>query len=64
MNFFGKKSGHFGEEDGFYDPSVPAEALEEVQEVLMVLGDREDRISVLDFTVLIIMAVEDVSEDC
>ena len=32
MNFFGKKSGHFGEEDDFYDASLENEALEEVAE--------------------------------
>ncbi|MBE6567750.1 MAG: cell division protein SepF [Ruminococcaceae bacterium] len=30
MNFFGKKSGHFGEEDGFYTTNLEAEELEEV----------------------------------
>lgn len=30
MNFFGKKSGHFGEEDGFYNTDLENEALEEV----------------------------------
>ena len=30
MNFFGKKSGHFGEEDGFYDANLESETLEEV----------------------------------
>ena len=32
MNFFGKKSGHFGEEDDFYDVGLENEALEEVAE--------------------------------
>ena len=32
MNFFGKKSGHFGEEDDFYDANLETEALEEVAE--------------------------------
>lgn len=32
MNFFGKKSAHFGEEDGFYDPELEAEPLEAVPE--------------------------------
>ena len=30
MNFFGKKSGHFGEEDGFYTTTLGTEELEEV----------------------------------
>ena len=30
MNFFGKKSGHFGEEDGFYSATLENEDLEEV----------------------------------
>ena len=30
MNFFGKKSGHFGEEDGFYTTNLETEELEEV----------------------------------
>lgn len=32
MNFFGKKSGHFGEEDDFYDANLENETLEEVAE--------------------------------
>ena len=32
MNFFGKKSVHFGEEDDFYDAGVEEETLEEVTE--------------------------------
>ena len=32
MNFFGKKSGHFGEEDDFYDAGLENETLEEVAE--------------------------------
>ena len=32
MNFFGKKSVHFGEEDDFYDAGLEEEALEEVAE--------------------------------
>ena len=32
MNFFGKKSGHFGEEDGFYDAGMENDTLEEVAE--------------------------------
>ena len=30
MNFFGKKSAHFGEEDDFYDSNLEEEPLEEV----------------------------------
>ena len=30
MNFFGKKSAHFGEEDGFYNAETEEETLEEV----------------------------------
>ena len=33
MNFFGKKSGHFGEEDGFYSANLESEDLEEVVSV-------------------------------
>ena len=32
MNFFGKKNGHFGEEDDFYDAGLTDETLEEVTE--------------------------------
>ncbi len=32
MNFFGKKSGHFGEGDDFYDAALEDETLEEVVE--------------------------------
>ncbi|MBE6656038.1 MAG: cell division protein SepF [Ruminococcaceae bacterium] len=32
MNFFGKKNGHFGEEDDFYDAGLETETLEEVTE--------------------------------
>lgn len=32
MNFFGKKSVHFGEEDDFYDAGMEEETLEEVTE--------------------------------
>ncbi len=32
MNFFGKKSVHFGEEDDFYDAGMEEETLEEVAE--------------------------------
>lgn len=33
MNFFGKKSAHFGEEDDFYDSGLEEETLEEVADV-------------------------------
>lgn len=32
MNFFGKKSGHFGEEDDFYDSNLEETTLEEVSD--------------------------------
>ena len=32
MNFFGKKNGHFGEDDDFYDADLENETLEEVTE--------------------------------
>ena len=32
MHFFGKKNGHFGEDDDFYDAGLENETLEEVTE--------------------------------